>query len=91
MIWFQGDIRWWEGQVHIPKKPTQGDVPEPPAVDITARERQKVITWRMDYLKRAGYDGLAAARLAESNVDLRRAEDLLVNGCDEDTALRILL
>ncbi len=51
-----------------------------------------VLTWRYGTLRRAGYGARRAARLARARcVDLHVAVDLLTRGCDERTALRILL
>jgi hypothetical protein len=51
-----------------------------------------VLTWRYDSLRRAGYAPDEAARLARTrHVDLHVAVDLLARGCDQATALRILL
>jgi hypothetical protein len=51
-----------------------------------------VLVWRYTSLRRAGYRPQHAARLARRRgVDLHVATDLLERGCDEPTALRILL
>jgi hypothetical protein len=51
-----------------------------------------VLRWRYEELRRAGYAPLDAARLARTrSVDLHEATDLLRNGCEAATALRILL
>jgi hypothetical protein len=54
-------------------------------------EEIDVFCWRMEELIRAGYSAVAAGTLADrADVDLHRACRLLVQGCDERTALRIL-
>ena len=55
-------------------------------------EDEVVTGWRMEELRRAGYDERAALMLAlHTEVDLHLATDLLRRGCPEATALRILL
>jgi hypothetical protein len=54
-------------------------------------ERERVVSWRLEELERAGYHPQAAWELAErTDVDLHAASDLLRRGCPPDTALRIL-
>jgi hypothetical protein len=51
-----------------------------------------LISWRLEALKRAGYDESAALLLAvQVQIDLHTATDLLSGGCPPETALRILL
>jgi len=51
-----------------------------------------VFCWRLEELKRAGYQDMMAGRLAENfQIDLHAACRLLERGCDEGTAYRILL
>jgi hypothetical protein len=58
----------------------------------TETERQRVERWRIEELKRAGYDSSSALMLAASpEVDLHRAIDLLGRGCPIDLAVKILL
>jgi hypothetical protein len=59
---------------------------------LPGTEEERVFTWRVEQLERAGYRGdglfvLAAVRA----VDLHLAESLLGRGCPQATALRILL
>ena len=55
-------------------------------------EEQRIESWRMEALERAGYDRRAAAILAcRKDVDLHQAMSLLKNGCSPELALRILL
>ncbi len=55
-------------------------------------ERERVVSWRMEELERAGSHPQAAWELAErTDGDLHSAADLLRRGCPSDTALRILL
>jgi hypothetical protein len=63
-------------------------------VDVTDTnfELERVELWRLDSLRRAGYDGESAAVLAASpEVDLHRAVSLLERGCTVELALQILL
>ena len=63
-------------------------------VDITETnfELERVELWRLDSLRRAGYDTESAAVLAASpEVDLHRAVSLLEQGCTVELALQILL
>jgi len=61
--------------------------------DVSASEGViDVFCWRLEELKRAGYQDMMAGRLAENlQIDLHAACRLLERGCDEDTAYRILL
>jgi hypothetical protein len=55
-------------------------------------EAERVLTWRLRELMRAGYDRAAAWEIAaRSDVDLHRAVQLARGGCSPDLALRILL
>jgi len=55
-------------------------------------EEQRIESWRMEALERAGYDRRSAAVLAcRKDVDLHQAMSLLKNGCSPELALRILL
>jgi hypothetical protein len=55
-------------------------------------EAERVIDWRKEELERAGYEPVAATKLAErQDVDLHLAVGLLRNGCPALVALEILL
>ena len=55
-------------------------------------EIERIEAWRSDELQRAGYDAVAAGKLAvRHDVDLHLAADLLSWGCPQDLALEILL
>ncbi|MGH2996265.1 MAG: hypothetical protein ACRDON_08890 [Gaiellaceae bacterium] len=55
-------------------------------------EIQRIESWRLQELERAGYGEDAAAALAgRHDVDLHTATSLIKRGCPADTALRILL
>ncbi len=55
-------------------------------------EPDRVVHWRVQELRRAGYAEREAAKLAmRSDIDLHFAADLLTQGCSSKTALRILL
>lgn len=55
-------------------------------------EAERVLVWRAERLRAAGYPADAAERLAGSgDVDLHEAVALLAAGCPPETALRILL
>jgi hypothetical protein len=54
-------------------------------------ERAKVHGWRLHVLLEAGYPIDVAERLAESDVDLHTAVDLVEQGCSHHTAAAILL
>ena len=54
-------------------------------------EYDRILRWRCDELRRAGYDLKNAILLAvNTEVDLRLALELPARGCPHDTALRIL-
>jgi hypothetical protein len=62
------------------------------AVQEVETEDERVMRWRRDELRRAGYDERLALKLAlRRHVDLHLAVDLLRRGCPPDTAARILL
>jgi hypothetical protein len=62
------------------------------AVREIETESERVLRWRVDELKRAGYDERLALKLAlRRHVDLHRAVDLLRQGCDPALAARILV
>jgi hypothetical protein len=55
-------------------------------------EIEQVERWRLDTLRRAGYDAESAALLAATHeIDLHDAVELLERGCSVTTAVRILL
>jgi hypothetical protein len=54
-------------------------------------EEQRIEHWRLTVLSAAGYPSALAQQLAESGVDLRLAERLVLDGCPPDLAARILL
>ena len=58
----------------------------------TDSELELVEQWRLEALRRAGYDAEAATILAASHdVDLHSAIELLERGCPADLALQILI
>jgi hypothetical protein len=60
-------------------------------VEFDQSDREKVASWRLHQLMEAGYPVYLAERLAQSNVDLHRAVELLRRGCDARVAAEILL
>jgi hypothetical protein len=56
-----------------------------------ASERSKVEGWRLHVLVEAGYPLPLAEKLAASDADLHRAVELVMQGCDHETAAEILL
>jgi hypothetical protein len=55
-------------------------------------EPERIVSWRLEELERAGYDRPTARKLAErTNVDLHLAVALVRGGCPPATALSILL
>jgi hypothetical protein len=63
------------------------DTDDPPET-----EHERVLRWRWEELRRAGFGFQDALLLAVSlDVDLHLATDLLARGCPSDTALRILV
>jgi hypothetical protein len=80
----------------IPESGTGGHVVqvEMSTADVayTETEEQRIESWRMEALERAGYGRRASAILAcRKDVDLHQAISLLQNGCSPELALRILL
>jgi hypothetical protein len=60
--------------------------------DAEETENDRVLRWRWDELRRAGFGFQDALMLAVSqDVDLHLATSLLARGCPSDTALRILV
>ena len=52
----------------------------------------RIVGWRLEELKRAGYDdSTALAIAADTSIDLHRATDLARCGCPQALAARILL
>ena len=64
-----------------------------PAADVRERtELERIVSWRLEELERAGYPTHIAAELAGRHyVDLHRAIELLQRGCTPELALQILL
>jgi hypothetical protein len=63
----------------------------PRAPSRVDRERDEVVSWRVERLLAAGYDGEASVVLAlDRDVDLHLAVSLLERGCPPDVALQIL-
>jgi hypothetical protein len=55
-------------------------------------EQERVLSWRIAELKRAGYEERLAHKLAlRRDVDLHVAVGLIRRGCPPETAARILL
>ncbi len=55
------------------------------------REEERILRWRFDRLREAGFADADAAELAaRRDVDLHHATDLMRRGCPAGTALRIL-
>jgi hypothetical protein len=54
-------------------------------------ERAKVEGWRLHVLIEAGYPLPLAEKIAHSDADLHRAVELVLSGCEHETAARILL
>ena len=55
-------------------------------------ESERIVSWRLEELERAGYDRPTARKVAERNdVDLHLAVALARGGCPPATALSILL
>lgn len=54
-------------------------------------EQEGVVSWRIEQLLAAGYDGESSVVLAlDRDVDLHEAVSLLESGCPVETALQIL-
>lgn len=60
-------------------------------IETEQSERAKVQSWRLHVLIEAGYPLPLAEKLADSDADLHRAVELVVAGCEHETAARILL
>ena len=63
------------------------------AAEVRERtEIERIESWRLEELERAGYPAAAAEELAAAHyVDLHRAIELLKRGCPSELALQILL
>ena len=60
-------------------------------IGLGTDERENVVSWRIERLLAAGYDGESSLVLAlDHDVDLHQAVSLLERGCPVDTALQIL-
>jgi hypothetical protein len=53
-------------------------------------EEQRVIEWRLQWLRHGGYSKKNAKLIAHSRIDWRFATDLLNNCGDESLAMKIL-
>ena len=59
---------------------------------VVESDNERVVSWRVEELIRAGYDEFDAIELALGrHVDLHKAIDLVRYGCPPETAVRILL
>jgi hypothetical protein len=57
-----------------------------------ATEQARVLSWRVERLLDAGYDGETALVIGlDERIDLHRAVSLVRSGCPPATALRILI
>jgi hypothetical protein len=63
----------------------------PQVTEIPQDERSKVESWRLHVLMEAGFPLPLAEKIAHSEADLHRAVELVLGGCDHETAARILL
>ena len=58
----------------------------------TPSEQVRVLSWRVERLLDAGYDGEAALVIGlDHSIDLHGAIALVLAGCSPETALRILV
>jgi hypothetical protein len=60
-------------------------------IETDKNEREKVQSWRLHVLVEAGYPLPLAEKIADSEVDLHVAVELVSSGCLHETAARILL
>jgi hypothetical protein len=60
-------------------------------IEPNGGESSKVESWRLHVLMEAGYPLPLAERVAGSEADLHRAVELVVQGCDPQTAAEILI
>jgi len=78
----------------LPAKETHMSVATAPIEtdEATETENERVLRWRWEELRRAGFGFQDALMLAVSReVDLHLATGLLARGCPPETALRILV
>ena len=62
------------------------------AAEAQSVELERVESWRLQELERAGYSPAAAAKLAaRHDIDLHFAVELVERGCPPDVALQILI
>ena len=62
------------------------------AIGEVETEAERVLRWRVEELRRAGYGERLARRLAtRPHVDLHQAIELLRRGCPPETAAQILI
>lgn len=62
-----------------------------PVAEPDQNERELVESWRLHVLIEAGYPLPLAERLAQSEADLHRAVELIMQGCAPKTAAEILI
>lgn len=55
------------------------------------KQRASIVTWRIEQLTRAGFDELRASTIAATDVDWRKAIELVRSGCSHELATDIVL
>jgi len=60
-------------------------------IETDQNEKAKVQSWRLHVLIEAGYPLPLAEKIADSEVDLHHAVEIVTSGCGHETAARILL
>ncbi len=72
--------------------PTAGIIDGDDLYEFVPSTAARVLGWRLEQLRAAGYDGETALELAlDTSIDLHRAVSLLRRGCPAETARRILV
>lgn len=80
----------WEGLSKRRQEEVSESVPEDTSRDLS--EDEEILAWRMLSLLDAGYSATNAGALAACKyVDTHAAARLLARGCDQETAVKILL
>ena len=61
------------------------------AMAETQTHEKRVLEWRNESFDAMGFDEVMAALLAHTHIDMAQMRDLLANGCQHETAVRILM
>ena len=82
------------GGGYVPPKPPKKDEPEEPdpTVGTMSTSEKKVYDWRLEQFTRLGFGETQAELLAsDRHIDLNVVRRWIKQGCDHDTAFKLLV